>query len=274
MNLGEPQIMGILNVTPDSFYSASRTESEEAIAARAAQIMNEGGAIIDVGAYSTRPGSANVDEREEAGRLRRALTTVRKVAPEAVISVDTFRASIARMCVEEFGVSIINDVSGGDADDGMFDTVAELGVPYILMHIGGTIGNMHTDAPLTARSINGDGFMSGVMAYLTERINRLHSLGAKDVIVDPGFGFGKSLEQNYEILMRLEEFKQWGLPLLVGVSRKSMIYRLLDTDAEGALNGTTVCNTIALLKGANILRVHDVKACSQAVGIVRKMYGE
>lgn len=274
MNLGEPQIMGILNVTPDSFYSASRTESEDAIAARAAQIINEGGTIIDVGAYSTRPGSADVDEREEARRLRRALTTVRKVAPEAVISVDTFRASIARMCVEEFGVSIINDVSGGDADDGMFAAVAELGVPYILMHIGGTISNMHTDSPLTARSGNGDGYMSGVMAYLTERINRLHSLGAKDVIVDPGFGFGKSLEQNYEILMRLEEFRQWGLPLLVGVSRKSMIYRLLGTDAEGALNGTTVCHTIALLKGANILRVHDVKACSQAVSIVRKMYGE
>lgn len=274
IDLSEPQVMGILNVTPDSFYSSSRMFDEEAIACRTRQILDEGGTIIDVGAYSTRPGSDDVSEDEEARRLRMALATVRKTAPEAIVSIDTFRASIARMCVEEFGANIINDVSGGDADNDMFSTVAALGVPYILMHIGGTINDMHADAPLTSHSQQCAEYMSGVMAYLTERLNRLDSLGAKDVIIDPGFGFGKSMEQNYEILRYLEDFKALQRPLLVGVSRKSMIYRLLGTNADNALNGTTVCNTIALLKGASILRVHDVKACREAVEIVRKMYGE
>ena len=270
MNLGEPQVMGILNVTPDSFYEKSRTFDEDAILRRAKQIAGEGGSIIDIGAYSTRPGSADVDESEEMSRLRRALSVVRKAVPGMPVSIDTFRADVAKMCVEEYGVEIINDVSGGEGDKRMFSTVARLGVPYILMHIGGSIDNMHSDAPLTSHADAEVPYMQSVVSFLTERINRLHALGAKDIIIDPGYGFGKSLQQNYELLNRLEDLKVWQLPLLVGVSRKSMIYKLLDTDSSQALNGTTVCNTIALMKGASILRVHDVRAAVEAVKIVKQ----
>ena len=270
MNLGEPQVMGILNVTPDSFYEKSRTFDEDAILRRAKQIGGEGGSIIDIGAYSTRPGSADVDESEEMSRLRRALSVVRKAVPGMPVSIDTFRADVAKMCVEEYGAEIINDVSGGEGDKRMFSTVARLGVPYILMHIGGSIDNMHSDAPLTSHADAEVPYMQSVVSFLTERINRLHALGAKDIIIDPGYGFGKSLQQNYELLNRLEDLKVWQLPLLVGVSRKSMIYKLLDTDSSQALNGTTVCNTIALMKGASILRVHDVRAAVEAVKIVKQ----
>lgn len=270
MNLGEPQVMGILNVTPDSFYEKSRTFDEDAILRRAKQISGEGGSIIDIGAYSTRPGSADVDESEEMSRLRRALSVVRKAVPGMPVSIDTFRADVAKMCVEEYGAEIINDVSGGEGDKRMFSTVARLGVPYILMHIGGSIDNMHSDAPLTSHADAEVPYMQSVVSFLTERINRLHALGAKDIIIDPGYGFGKSLAQNYELLNRLEDLKVWQLPLLVGVSRKSMIYKLLDTDSSQALNGTTVCNTIALMKGASILRVHDVRAAVEAVKIVKQ----
>lgn len=270
MNLGEPQVMGILNVTPDSFYEKSRTFDEDAILRRAKQIVGEGGSIIDIGAYSTRPGSADVDESEEMSRLRRALLVVRKAVPGMPVSIDTFRADVAKMCVEEYGAEIINDVSGGEGDKRMFSTVARLGVPYILMHIGGSIDNMHSDAPLTSHADAEVPYMQSVVSFLTERINRLHALGAKDIIIDPGYGFGKSLQQNYELLNRLEDLKVWQLPLLVGVSRKSMIYKLLDTDSSQALNGTTVCNTIALMKGASILRVHDVRAAVEAVKIVKQ----
>lgn len=270
MNLGEPQVMGILNVTPDSFYEKSRTFDEDAILRRAKQIADEGGSIIDIGAYSTRPGSADVDESEEMSRLRRALSVVRKAVPGMPVSIDTFRADVAKMCVEEYGAEIINDVSGGEGDKRMFSTVARLGVPYILMHIGGSIDNMHSDAPLTSHADAEVPYMQSVVSFLTERINRLHALGAKDIIIDPGYGFGKSLRQNYELLNRLEDLKVWQLPLLVGVSRKSMIYKLLDTDSSQALNGTTVCNTIALMKGASILRVHDVRAAVEAVKIVKQ----
>lgn len=270
MNLGEPQVMGILNVTPDSFYEKSRTFDEDAILRRAKQIAGEGGSIIDIGAYSTRPGSADVDESEEMSRLRRALSVVRKAVPGMPVSIDTFRADVAKMCVEEYGAEIINDVSGGEGDKRMFSTVARLGVPYILMHIGGSIDNMHSDAPLTSHADAEVPYMQSVVSFLTERINRLHAFGAKDIIIDPGYGFGKSLQQNYELLNRLEDLKVWQLPLLVGVSRKSMIYKLLDTDSSQALNGTTVCNTIALMKGASILRVHDVRAAVEAVKIVKQ----
>ena len=270
MNLGEPQVMGILNVTPDSFYEKSRTFDEDAILRRAKQIAGEGGSIIDIGAYSTRPGSADVDESEEMSRLRRALSVVRKAVPGMPVSIDTFRADVAKMCVEEYGAEIINDVSGGEGDKRMFSTVARLGVPYILMHIGGSIDNMHSDAPLTSHADAEVPYMQSVVSFLTERINRLHALGAKDIIIDPGYGFGKSLQQNYELLNRLEDLKVWQLPLLVGVSRKSMIYKLLDTDSSQALNGTTVCSTIALMKGASILRVHDVGAAVEAVKIVKQ----
>ena len=270
MNLGEPQVMGILNVTPDSFYEKSRTFDEDAILRRAKQIACEGGSIIDIGAYSTRPGSADVDESEEMLRLRRALSVVRKAVPGMPVSIDTFRADVAKMCVEEYGAEVINDVSGGEGDKRMFATVARLGVPYILMHIGGSIDNMHSDAPLTSHADAEVPYMQSVISFLIERINRLHALGAKDIIIDPGYGFGKSLRQNYELLNRLEDLKVWQLPLLVGVSRKSMIYKLLDTDSSQALNGTTVCNTIALMKGASILRVHDVRAAVEAVEIVKQ----
>lgn len=270
MNLGEPQVMGILNVTPDSFYEKSRTFDEDAILRRAKQIADEGGSIIDIGAYSTRPGSADVDESKEMSRLRRALSVVRKAVPGMPVSIDTFRADVAKMCVEEYGAEIINDVSGGEGDKRMFSTVARLGVPYILMHIGGSIDNMHSDAPLTSHADAEVPYMQSVVSFLTERINRLHALGAKDIIIDPGYGFGKSLQQNYELLNRLDYLKVWQLPLLVGVSRKSMIYKLLDTESPQALNGTTVCNTIALMKGASILRVHDVRAAVEAVKIVKQ----
>ncbi len=273
MNLGEPQVMGILNVTPDSFYAGSRTFDEESIFHRARQIADEGGTIIDIGAYSTRPGSADVDEAEEMLRLRRALVAVRKAAPGIPVSIDTFRANVAKMCVEEYGADIINDVSGGEGDKCMFNTVARLGVPYILMHIGGTVENMHNDAPLTSHADSAVPYMQSVMAFFTVRINRLHSLGVKDIIIDPGYGFGKSMTQNYELLNHIDYLKIWQLPLLVGVSRKSMIYKLLGTNPSQALNGTTVCNTMALLKGASILRVHDVKAAVETVKIVKQTIG-
>lgn len=271
IDLGEPQVMGILNVTPDSFYAASRTPGEEAIARRARQIVDEGGTIIDIGGYSTRPGSSDVSPEEEAGRLRRALSVVRSECPGVPVSIDTFRAGVARMCVEEYGAEIVNDVSGGEADTAMFATVAELGVPYVLTHIGGTIGDMHADAPLTSHTAGGQGgtYLQGVAAFLAERIDRLRSLGARDIIVDPGYGFGKSMAENYRLLNHLDYLKVLGLPLLAGLSRKSMIWKLLSTDADGALNGTTAANTIALLKGAAILRVHDVRAAAEAVRIVK-----
>lgn len=272
IDLGEPQVMGILNVTPDSFYAASRTFDEGAIARRARQIVGEGGTIIDIGAYSTRPGSDDVSPREEAQRLSRALRVVRAECPGVPVSIDTFRADVAKMCVEEYGAEIINDVSGGEADKAMFATVAKLGVPYILMHIGGTIDDMHADAPLTSHTAtaaaDSAAYMQGVVGFLAERIDRLRSLGAKDIIIDPGYGFGKSMAENYYLLNHLDYLKILGLPLLAGLSRKSMIWKLLATDADGALGGTTVANTIALLKGAAILRVHDVKAAAQAVKIV------
>lgn len=273
MDFSTPRVMGILNVTPDSFYASSRKYDERSIEERTREIVSQGGDIIDIGAYSTRPGwiyhrQDDVSEEEEARRLRMALAIVRRVAPDVPVSIDTFRADIARMTVEEYGAAIINDVSGGD--DEMYRTVAELGVPYILMHIGGTIDDMHSDSPLTSHSDASVPYMQSVMRFLAERIDRLRSFGARDIILDPGFGFGKSMEQNYHLLSHLDDFGIFSLPVLVGVSRKSMIWRLLGTDAAGALGGTTVCNTIGLLKGADILRVHDVAAAIEAVRITQK----
>lgn len=264
-DLSEPAVMGILNVTPDSFYGASRVSDGESAARRARQILAEGGTIIDVGACSTRPGFTDAGEEEETARLRMALPAVRRAAPDAAVSVDTFRASVARMCVEEYGADIINDVSGGEADREMFATVAGLGVPYVLTHPGG--------APAAGRDMGAEGYVAGVAAFLAERLARLNAMGVKDVIIDPGFGFGKTLEQNYWILRYLEGFKELGSPLLVGVSRKSMIYRPLGTSPEGALNGTAACHAIALMKGADILRAHDVKACREAAKIARLAAG-
>ncbi len=263
-SLCEPKIMGILNVTPDSFYAESRTSDEEHIAARVQQLMDDGADMIDIGGYSSRPGADDVSPEEEMNRLRRGLRVVRRLYLEVPISVDTFRADVARMCVEEEGADIINDISGGMMDRQMFRTVARLGVPYILMHMQGTPDTMQ-QAP------HYDNLRREVMLYFAERIDRLCQMGAKDIIVDPGFGFGKTLEHNYELFHHLDDFNLFNLPLLVGISRKSMIYKLLGGTPQTSLNGTTVLNTIALMKGAHILRVHDVKEAAEAKRIVMKM---
>lgn len=267
VSLDTPQVMGILNLTPDSFYAASRQQDEEAIARRCRQIAAEGGSMIDVGAYSSRPGADDVSAGEEMERLRRGLAVVRRELPDAIVSVDTFRADVARMCVEEYGADIINDISGGQLDRQMFGTVARLGVPYILMHMKGEPQTMQ-QAPAY------DDLLREVMIYFAERVLRLRELGVKDIIADPGFGFGKTLAHNYELMAHLEEFRMLEVPLLVGVSRKSMIYKLLGGGPEEALNGTTVLNTIALMKGAHILRVHDVLPAAEAVRMATALGGK
>lgn len=264
LELREPQIMGILNVTPDSFYSDSRTPDEAHITDRVRQMMDEGVDMIDIGGYSSRSGADDVTPEEEMARLRRGLRIVRKLYPEVPVSVDTFRADVARMCIEEEGADIINDISGGMMDRQMFRTVARLGVPYILMHMQGTPDTMQV-AP------HYDNLRREVMLYFAERIDRLCQMGAKDIIVDPGFGFGKTLEHNYELMNHLEDFAVFNLPLLVGISRKSMIYKLTGGTPQTSLNGTTVLNTISLVKGAHILRVHDVKAAAEAKHIYMAM---
>ena len=266
IDLGTPQVMGILNVTPDSFYSGSRKQTETEIAERVEQILAEGGQMIDIGAYSSRPNADDVSTKEEMERLRRGLRILREKAPDAIVSVDTFRADVAKMCVEVYGVQIVNDISGGELDKEMFPTVAHLGVPYVLMHMKGTPQTMQ-EAP------HYDDLMKEVLLYFAEKIQQLRDLGQKDIILDPGFGFAKTLEHNYELLSHLEALQIFELPILVGVSRKSMIYKLLGTTAQEALNGTTVLNTICLMKGcANILRVHDVKECVEAVNIYQQLY--
>ena len=252
MDLSEPQVMGILNVTPDSFYAASRKQTEQEIAECASRIVAEGGTIIDVGACSTRPGFQEISEAEEMERLRFGLGIVRRELPDAVVSVDTFRPDVARMAVEEFGVGIINDVSEGNPR--MFRMVSRLRVPYILMSQQPTIREM--------------------LLSFAEKVQQLRDLGAKDIILDPGFGFGKTLEQNYQIMGELDKLQVMGLPILVGVSRKSMIYKLLGFTPEESLNGTTALNTIALMKGASILRVHDVKEAVECCKIVWKVKSE
>ena len=240
MDLSVPRVMGILNVTPDSFYAQSRKQTEADIELRTRQMLAEG------------------------ADMRHALAVLRRVAPDAVASVDTFRADVARMCVEEFGVQIINDISGGELDGNMFSTVASLGVPYILMHMKGNPQNMQ-QAP------HYDDLLTEMLQYFAARVHRLHEMGVADIILDPGFGFAKTLDHNYELMHRLEDLHVLELPVLVGISRKSMIYRLLGGEPQDALNGTTVLNTLALQKGAAILRVHDVKEAVEAVKITNKM---
>lgn len=266
LELSTPCVMGILNVTPDSFYSGSRMQTEEEIEARVRQILEEGAAIIDVGAYSSRPNADHVSAEEEMNRLRLGLDVLRRTAPDAIVSVDTFRADVARMCVEEYGVAIINDIAAGEMDADMFSTVAELNVPYIMMHMQGTPQNMQQHPHY-------DNLLREVFLYFARKVQQLRDLGVKDIVLDPGFGFsfGKTLEHNYQLMAHLEEFRLFELPLLVGVSRKSMIYRLLDTTPQEALNGTTVLHTLALMKGADILRVHDVRQAVEAVRIVEAM---
>ena len=264
LDLSQPRVMGILNVTPDSFYAGSRTQTEAEIVRRVKQIVSEGAAIIDIGAYSSRPNADNVSAREEMERLRMGLKILFEIQPDAVVSVDTFRADVARMCVEEYGVAIINDIAAGGMDANMFHTVAALNVAYIMMHMQGTPQSMQQHPHY-------DNLLKEVFLYFARKVQQLRDLGVKDIILDPGFGFGKTMEHNYELLSHLEEFRIFELPLLVGVSRKSMIYRLLDITPQEALNGTTVLDTICLLKGADILRVHDVKEAVETVRIVQAM---
>lgn len=264
LNLSIPCVMGILNITPDSFYADSRMQTEKEIVQRIEQIVGEGAGIIDIGAYSSRPNAADVSAQEEMERLRMGLTILRRIAPEAVVSVDTFRADVARMCVEEFGVAIINDIAAGEMDAEMFRTVARLNVPYIMMHMQGTPQDMQQHPHY-------DNLLKEVFQYFARKVQQLRDLGVKDIILDPGFGFGKTVEHNYELLAHLEEFRVFELPLLAGVSRKSMIYRLLGNTPQEALNGTTVLDTICLLKGADILRVHDVREAVETVKIVEAM---
>ena len=268
MDLSEPKVMGILNATPDSFYAGSRKQTEQEIAERTNQIIFEGGAIIDVGAFSTRPGAAEVSEAEEMERLRFALAIVRRESSDAAVSVDTFRPDVARMAVEEFGANIINDVSEGgltgivnqpldqtnETYPAIFRMVSQLRVPYILMSVQPTLRDM--------------------LLSFSKKVQQLRDLGVKDIILDPGFGFGKTLEQNYQLMGELEKLSVMELPLLVGISRKSMIYKMLGLTPDEALNGTTVLHTIALTKGASILRVHDVKEAVECIRLVKSLNGQ
>ena len=248
LDLSEPKVMGILNVTPDSFYAGSRAQTKEAVLERARQLRAEGAAMLDIGACSTRPGSEPVSEEQEMERLRMALRIVRSEASDAVVSIDTFRPEVAAMAVKEFDADIINDVSGGSAE--MFRVVTRLRVPYILTSVEPTLHDILLD--------------------FAEKMQQLRDLGQKDIILDPGFGFGKTLEQNYEVLSGMERLQVLGLPILAGISRKSMIYRLLGTTPDESLNGTTVINTVALMKGASILRVHDVREAAECIKLYRK----
>ena len=260
VSLDTPLVMGILNITPDSFYESSRCIDTQKALQRAKQIIEEGGDIIDVGAYSSRPGAEDVSEEEEIARLRSVLPAIREQYPDAIISVDTFRSKVARYVVEECGADIINDIMGGEGDKDMFKTIAELKVPYILMHMRGTPQTMQEKTEY-------DNIMVEMIEYFSEKIEKLRLLGVCDVILDPGFGFAKSLEQNYNIVKNLSDIAQIKLPLLVGVSRKSMIYRPLNVSPSESLIGTVALNTLALTKGADILRVHDVKECVETIKI-------
>lgn len=264
LDLSTPVVMGILNVTPDSFYDGGKYTTETAVIRRINQIVEEGAGIIDVGAYSTRPGAAFVDEQEELGRLSWAVELVRKYYPNLPVSIDTFRAGVAREIVSCLGEVIVNDISGGTLDENMFDFVAETGVPYIMMHIQGTPQTMQQNPVY-------EDVVREVRQFLTERIAVLNAKGFDNIILDLGFGFGKTLAHNYELMSGMDTYQDLGYPLLVGISRKTMIYKLLGGTAQDALNGTTVLNTIALLKGANILRVHDVKEAVETVRIVQQL---
>lgn len=257
-----PWVMGIVNVTPDSFYAESRTFDSQSIYNRIANLIEQGADAIDIGGYSSRSGAADVSAQEEYSRLASALEIIRKHFPDTIVSIDTFRADVARKCVIDWQADIINDISGGIADPEMWNTIAELKVPYILMHMRGT--------PKTMQSLcDYSDVTADVIKDLADKTDKMRQLGIADIIIDPGFGFAKTLEQNYTLMSELQEFKRLDMPLLVGISRKSMIYKALDIKPENALNGTTVLNTIALAKGADILRVHDVKEAKEAVKITK-----
>lgn len=266
LDLGrEPIVMGILNHTPDSFFSGSRIQGDRAIHDRIEQILREGGKMVDVGGYSTRPDATEVSPEEEWTRVAHVLEILKKDYPEVIVSVDTFRADVARKAVEIGGADLINDVSGGLLDSEMYATVGSLQVPYILMHMRGTPKTMQSLTEYSGKVTD------VVISELLRPIEQARAAGIKDIILDPGFGFSKTLDQNYELMRELDKFATLGLPMLVGISRKSMIYRLFDTTPQEALNGTSILNTFALLHGAHILRVHDVREAVEAVKIVEKL---
>jgi len=264
MDLSVPKVMGIINITPDSFYGLSRSTDEEDIITVATEMIEDGADILDVGGYSTRPGADEISYEEERGRVMNAVKVIARELPEAVISVDTFRSEIAREAVLEYGAAIINDISGGESDPEMFRTIAKLKVPYILMHMQGVPGTMQLKPEY-------DDVVADILKWFGERISRLQSMGVADIIIDPGFGFGKTAAHNFDLLRRLGELSVSGLPLLVGISRKSMIWKTLDITPEDALTGTIVLNTVALMNGADILRVHDVKEAVEAVKLVKRL---
>ncbi|HOV83302.1 MAG TPA: dihydropteroate synthase [Paludibacteraceae bacterium] len=259
-DLSSPLIMGIINVTPDSFYKGSRFTTEKAILHAVDKILENGGNIIDIGGFSTRPSAEIISEEEEIYRLSKALEIILKKYPQTVISIDTFRAKVARYMVENFQVAMINDVSGGTLDDQMFETIADLKVAYVLMHMRGT--------PQTMQQLTDyEDVVTEVFQFLQKRLAQLRSLGVTDVIIDPGFGFAKTIQQNYQLLKKLSYFKELGAPILAGLSRKSMIYKLLNITPDEALTGTIAVNMLALIGGASILRVHDVKEAMQTIKI-------
>ena len=264
MDFSSPKVMGVLNITPDSFFQGSRKQTEKEITERVQQIVLEGADIIDIGGYSSRPNAAFVSEQEESERLRFGLEILFKEAPDAIVSIDTFRANVAKICVEDYGVSIINDISAGELDDKMFDTVAALQVPYIIMHMRGTPQSM-------MEQIQYNHLLKDIFLYFAEKVNTLHQKGVNDIWIDPGFGFSKTTDQNYEVLNKLEQFRIFELPILVGFSRKTMIREVIQVSADDALTGTTALNMFSLTQGANILRVHDVKDAAQTVRLFNKI---
>lgn len=264
MDLSVPRVMGIVNVTPDSFYAESRLMQEQAIVQQVDRMVWEGADMVDVGGYSSRPGAEHISQEEELHRILPALKKIRMAYPDLIVSVDTFRPGVARIVVEDYEVDIINDISGGQMDHAMFETVADLGVAYMMMHMKGTPQNMKQKAHY-------QDMMKEITLYFSSRLDELRRLGVKDIILDPGFGFAKTIEHNYQLLDRLEELKIFGLPLAVGLSRKSMIYKVLDVEPDRALNGTTVLNALALERGAKLLRVHDVKQAREVITLAEKM---
>lgn len=260
-SIDEPIVMAIINITPDSFYSSHGLLSERELIEVVAKSIDDGARIIDIGAHSTRPQCEIVNQEEELRRIQYALRLIRKHFPDIPISIDTYRAFIAQAAID-CGADIINDVSGGTMDNGMFETIGLLKVPYILTHMRGTPQTMHLQTQY-------DNLIGDILSFFETRVRSLHALGVSDIILDPGFGFAKTMEQNYELLSRLSHFKSLGLPLLAGLSHKSMLYKLLDIDVKDSLNATTVANTIALHGGASILRVHEVKPAIEAIKIVQ-----
>lgn len=262
-DLSSPKIMGIINITPDSFYDGGRTVTKEQILQQARIHIKDGVDILDIGGYSSRPGAKNISEKEERSRIIPAIEVIKKHFPDVIISLDTFRASIAKDMVKDYEIDIINDISAGNMDDNMFNTIARLNIPYIMMHMKGVPQNMHNMAHY-------DNLLKEVVYFFSEKIKILKLSGVKDIIIDPGFGFGKNIDQNYELLRNLDVFNFFELPVLVGLSRKSMIYKTLCSEPDNALNGTTVLHTLALLKNVNILRVHDVKQAKETIMLMNK----